>query len=489
MPDILKVTSPTITHESISRPRPGAPTDTNIPNIPNAERVTAPNAQNVYTERQPNKFSRGMESNYDNFLQLMRLFPDVGQAYKEIFFARMGFLVNAGIDEHFAEEISQYMQLLKMTDSELLAFLKSQFDTSTKFNDPIFNIFREVYNTTKSDGLKTTILDMLRKFDGMTAENHIINEILSNLKGIARQMPNVSAQEITQMAGRLLTDRPQGGNAAVNSANDGNFTANLNVLKNEIIPYLSKYMSITHDYGEVRDLITMFTLNLARYEYCSKESLMKSLSDAMSFEDFAGKISPDILKNINMLFTRAGNYDITNTGNLNNANKLIETLVNIISRGMDSKSPQNQAVFTNIMQSMLTNESVYMPLLHIMIPADIGGQMFFSEIWADPDAENDSQSANGAERSVKLLIKFDIKNVGFFEMIISAKDTSVDLQLFYPESFTKMEGRIKAGINEIAQRNGLTLSSFTLDKMTAPKAISEVFPKIYERKNAVNVVV
>jgi len=107
MPDILKVTSPTITHESIPRSRPGAPTDANIPNIPNAERVTEPNAQNIYSDRQPDKFSRGFESNYDKFLQLLRMFPDVGEMYKEIFFTRLGLLVNAGIEENFAKEISE----------------------------------------------------------------------------------------------------------------------------------------------------------------------------------------------------------------------------------------------------------------------------------------------------------------------------------------------------------------------------------------------
>ena len=38
------------------------------------------------------------------------------------------------------------------------------------------------------------------------------------------------------------------------------------------------------------------------------------------------------------------------------------------------------------MNGMLLNESVYLPLLHILFPFQYQGKNVMSEIWADPDA-------------------------------------------------------------------------------------------------------
>ncbi len=48
---------------------------------------------------------------------------------------------------------------------------------------------------------------------------------------------------------------------------------------------------------------------------------------------------------------------------------------------------QSKGVFQNILQALLVSESVYMPLLHAMIPAEVAGKLFYSEVWVDPDAE------------------------------------------------------------------------------------------------------
>lgn len=40
---------------------------------------------------------------------------------------------------------------------------------------------------------------------------------------------------------------------------------------------------------------------------------------------------------------------------------------------------------------MLANESVYMPVMHAMLPMIISGVPVFSEIWVDPNEESGKQ--------------------------------------------------------------------------------------------------
>jgi hypothetical protein len=131
-----------------------------------------------------------------------------------------------------------------------------------------------------------------------------------------------------------------------------------------------------------------------------------------------------------------------------------------------------------------------MPLAMIIInlSGNINGGMFFSELWIDPNAEG--EGAGGEEgRAVKLLIKFDIKGVGFFETIILAQNKNIDMELYYPEKYAGLEHEMKDALTDIMSRNSYSFRSLYLSKCETPKAISEVFPKIYDRRNAINVTV
>ena len=142
---------------------------------------------------------------------------------------------------------------------------------------------------------------------------------------------------------------------------------------------------------------------------------------------------------------------------LNQATALQDQLVTVLTKGLDGEAGyQNLAVFQNILQSALLNESVYMPLLHMMLPVDYMGQQMFSEIWVDPD---DRTGGGLGENAIKLLLKFDIKDKGFFELIMLVDNGKVDLQLFYPDKYDAYKNQIKDGIFTIIERNDMKVRS------------------------------
>ena len=72
-------------------------------------------------------------------------------------------------------------------------------------------------------------------------------------------------------------------------------------------------------------------------------------------------------------------------------------------------------------------------------------------------------------------------------MILLSRGETVDMQLFYPERLAVHKKMIQEGISNIMERNGIHSTSLYTDVLQTPKTISEVFPKLYERMNAVNV--
>ena len=469
MANILNITPPAAGQEGhLNKVRPAGDGANVIQQLNDPSKVVKPDNQNVHPDRHPNQYSPNLESNFDKFLQTLRNSPGLTQLYSELFFSKMGNIVNAGIGENFAQEMAKFMQLLKVDDAQLLELLKGQQGQSVKFSGPFFDALRQVINSNAPNDLKVTILDFLRRYDNLTSSNHIMNNISANLENISSRIPNWASTQLAEMTAKLSRGEMLGNNPQ-----------NLAVLKNEIMPFLSKYIAVTKDMGTVRDLITMLTLNVARYETGTKESFMQGLRALTSYDEI-GRLLRGI--SVDELASRLM------TSGKNQGNALVDQLISVIAKGLANEAGyQNKGVFQNLVTSFLINESVYMPLLHCMIPADVNGMKFFSELWADPNAEGEGREGEG--RAVKLLVKFDIKDVGFFETIILAQNRKVDMELYYPDRYVSRELEIKEAMTRIMEKNNLSFRSLFMARCETPKSISEVFPKVYERRNAINVVI
>ena len=63
------------------------------------------------------------------------------------------------------------------------------------------------------------------------------------------------------------------------------------------------------------------------------------------------------------------------------------------------------------------------------------------------------------------------------------------MRLFYPENLSSFESDIKKGMGEILERNGLNCEYLGVEQAKGSIPVSAVFPKIFERKNSVNVTI
>lgn len=130
-----------------------------------------------------------------------------------------------------------------------------------------------------------------------------------------------------------------------------------------------------------------------------------------------------------------------------------------------------------------------MPVNHYLVPLAWNGQMLFSELWVDPDAE-DEEERGGEQRqgkTMKILFKMDVQSLGLIDIVLTSRGNEVDIQVACQERAVRFSQQMERSISQILERNELVPAQVTVRKLTRPVTLTEVFPKIFERKNSVNV--
>ena len=473
MSNILKVTTPTVGYDNNSvnnKPTPSQQAeDLSIKNPVEANRVGRADGR---AESGGNDGGRGIayDSNFGSFIQSLRDLPRLSEAMSKMIFGGMANLVESGITKGTAEDIQAFFQMLNMSPEKLSEFLKSQMAGANRLQGPLFDVLRQIMDEATTVELKAGVLDLLKKYNDMSSGKHLMENIKGTLEDIEARMFKGDREGLMKLAMKL---KPH--------TMDSN-AANVRLLKEQIIPYMGKYVADNREMGKLRDLVTLVAFNTSRYESGSLDSVVQAFQRLMDFPTFqkhfkgmSAKDFRDMLANVD--YDRAAGK-----------NELTDKLLNIIRAGVKGEAGiENREAFVNVMRSMLVNESVYMPLMHVMLPVILDGVPMFSEMWVDPDEE--SGNPGSKERGIKLLIKFDMKDVGFFDMMLYYEKGKIDMLIHYPDELSKHESDIRENIRKIMSRNNLDLEYLAVEQNKVPIQVSAAFPKIFERRNSINVTI
>ena len=95
------------------------------------------------------------------------------------------------------------------------------------------------------------------------------------------------------------------------------------------------------------------------------------------------------------------------------------------------------------------------------------------------------------ERAVRGLIKFDISEVGYFDLffLYAPEGNKIRMQLNCPDELEAGKEKIENGVRKILSRNGIKAEELYIGNSIRPIPIQEAFPKIFERKNSINVTI
>ncbi|MCI8861326.1 MAG: hypothetical protein HFI20_02425 [Lachnospiraceae bacterium] len=472
MANILRVTTPPTGYENnVRNNAQNQPDKMQIQNPVDPNRVVRPDNRSDANSQNGAQLSASYDSNFGTFVQLLRDTPQLSDTMSKLMFGGMANLVEAGIGADTAEDISTFFQLLKMTDAELVEFLKNQLSGSVRFQGPFFALMREALNNAPTVEQRAAILAFLKRYSDMSSGKHLMENMKDLLSDIKKYMFHEQRELLDQLTRGLNHRGPQ---------DTGQNTARL---QQDIIPFLAKYVAQTRNMGSLRDLVAQLTYNAARYENGDLDQLISDFKNLLKFPSFQKTFEGMDEEQLRELLMRM-NFDKA-AGKCAWADKFLS----IVESGMRGDAGlENRQVFENVVNALLLNESVYMPVLHLMLPIELNGQLMFSEMWIDPDEDGDA-SSDPKERTAKLLIKFDIKDVGFFDLLMVYEKENVSMRLFYPDHLSSFESDIKKGMGEILERNGLNCEYLGVEQAKGSIPVSAVFPKIFERKNSVNVTI
>ena len=140
---------------------------------------------------------------------------------------------------------------------------------------------------------------------------------------------------------------------------------------------------------------------------------------------------------------------------------------------------------TNLLQSLLNAPGVFTPLAHYILPLDVNGTKAFGELWVDND-ENNPNNTPGTQRNYHLFLTFDVESIGRFELDMYALGEDVNIALLYPPRFEKQIDPMKDRINKIIRNIGYNARTFETAPLQKPHNLTEIFPKIVDKRTTLN---
>lgn len=471
MPDLLGATNPVPGYENsvTNRNIPVSPNNTQIQNVPDPSKVVRADRRTEQQDTGQQDFGPvRYDSNFQTFLQRLRETPNLAQSLARLFLTREGTVVTSGMASGVAEEMGKALEMLQVDQGALEDFLLSQLQSGTRLDGPLFSLLRSAYGRAASASVQLDILSFVKSYLDWSDTAHLEGNLLRNVKGMASAMPASWGDKLRDLGAELENTLAAGDRKGV-----------LNLLKQRVIPFLSSYVGHTHDVGRARGLLSLMTLDMARYENGSEERLLEEfhrLAGYGTLKEMLGSVDD---KSLLKLLERSQFKPSA-------ATRFSDHLAQAAAHALRGDgSAETQEIFNQLVRAMLVNESVYMPVNHLLVPLQMDGRLLFSEVWVDPDDEGAKQNGRGG--GTKLLLKMDVQGVGLFDLVLSTQEKDVSVLISCPEKAAPFTREIEQSVSQIMVRNGLTPKEVTVRKMERPVALTEVFPRIFEGMNSINV--
>lgn len=411
------------------------------------------------------------ESNYSAFIKGLGESQDLAQTLERLLFTDTSIFQASGNTEITAL-VDQFLMSLRMDSPEdLLQFLQGQQELQARFSGEFFHKIRTLMTQSSSESLKDAILAFLKGYNNYASGSHLLQQMHSLTEDIEQLMLRSFREEFRELARAMNWD-----------AANGDTSENAGVLNGRLIPFLSRYISQTHDYGAVRDATMLLIFNAVRYQNGDEGRLLQLFDRMLDDRDFARLFQGEEQSTLEQLLQTGADAAAAQKPVMA---EFADSLAKLLLHGANGQAGlENVQQFYTIMNGMLMNESVYMPLLHFMIPFQYEDNNVVSEMWIDPDARRGSAEEG---RKIKLFLKFDIQSLGKFELVMTLQDRESKMQLFVPPHLAKQDKQIQTDVSEILKKNGIRLGQFSVYGRVRDRKVTEVFPEIREKETTINV--
>ncbi len=411
------------------------------------------------------------ESNYSAFIKGLGENQDLAEALERLLFTDTSIYQAAGNTEITAL-VDQFLMSLRMDSPEdLRQFLQGQQELQARFSGDFFAKLRSLMTQNTSDSFKDAALAFLKGYNNYASGSHLLQQLHSLTEDIEQLMLRSFREEFRELAQSMNWE-----------AANGDTAGNAAVLNSRLIPFLARYISQTHDYGAVRDATMLLVFNAVRYQNGDEGRLLQLFDRLLDDREFARLFQGQEQASLEQLLQTGADAAAAQKPVMA---EFADNLAKLLLHGANGQAGlENVQQFYTIMNGMLMNESVYMPLLHFMIPFQYEDNNVVSEMWVDPDARRGSEDEG---RKIKLFLKFDIQSLGKFELVMTLQDRESKMQLFVPPHLAKQDKKIQTGVANILKDNKIRFSQLMVRQRYRDRRVDEIFPEIREKERTINV--
>lgn len=472
MPENLRITAPVPNSDGILKPNPSAPSSAVEPMEP--ARVNRPNTQDQNADSASLNLLLGKDSVFGKFIQQLRQTPPLSETLGKLLFTTVRRMETSPGSLPESSVLRELASCLAAEQEGLAKDLMFQQKSSNLFAGPLFQLLGRISEQAGDPQLDLRAAAFLKAFDGFFSVKDTTAAILSNLDTIGRQIPAGDAKQLSLLSEKLNTADPT-----------RLLDSNLNLLKKEILPYLSSYISKSSDYGRVRETISLLLQNISILNVSSRENLENQFRQLASYcERHAAGPTVRLM--------RSFYEEAVASGSEKPENRFFQSLISLLSRSGAPDLPEaDKAVCADIGRSLLLDNSVYMPFTHIFLPAVLEGRFLFTQIWIEKKESREGGSAPAGRTAAptRLYLTFTIQDLGYFEARVELTGKKVDLALSCPEKLLSQRGAIASSLGQILVNNGLSSGDIRLYRCEKPEVPELILQKIMERKRMVDVTV
>lgn len=415
------------------------------------------------------------DSVFDKFVKSLQNSPVLYESAKKLLLNKQ--FINHSIknDPVLNTLYESFLQSIVMNDAEILNFLKYQQGTYTKFHGEFFDSLRTLlrgYPNNKD--FQMVLRNFLRSYDCFVSVDETNKSINAALESIQQNIPELLKKNLSEITGKMIHDNSKG------------LALNLNILKNEILPFMGRYISKMNDFGPVRDYVSVLVHNIVRLEAASKENFADSLESLFEFVKYNFDVDEKYMESLKLSLINT--YESTSKINNNSVDSFLKMLESGIK---NSENPVNKNTMEEMAESLLFSQNVHIPLTHMFLPLSYNGMFMFSEIWIGKTYEErqDKKRKHEITQAYKAFITFDIQNVGYFETILVLKETVLNLDIYIPSNLTSNTWKIKDDLRNLLSKNNLNVADIKIQESIRKRKFNEIFTNLIERKSGVDVTI
>lgn len=437
-------------------------------------KVTKAAKQEQTNQTGNNLLSYNPDSVFEKFVKSMQSSPVLAEGARKLLLNKQFINTNIKSDPVLSTLFESFLKNIEMDDAEILNFLKFQQGTYTKFHGEFFDTLRNLTLRFPNDtDFNVAVRNFLKSYDCFVSVENTGKSIESALKSIERNLPDVLKQPFNELTEKLVLTNTKG------------LDLNLRILKDEILPFMGRYISKMNDFGPVRDYVSVLIHNMSRLEAATKDNFSNSLENLFEYIKYNFDINNDDMEKIKQSLVS------TYEESASNKNSAMDSFLKLLDSGVKkSENLVNKGLMEEMAESILFSQNVHIPLTHMFLPLNYNGMFMFSELWIGKEYEESSDKKKSDYVPVhKIFLTFDIQNLGYFETTLILKEQNLALDIYVPSNISNNIEKIKNDISTLLSNHNLKLTNLSVRECVKKRRFNEVFNNLAERKKGVDVTI